>query len=126
MLSKLSKSDGFTLIELMAVLVIISIWSAVIVKKVTAISDHAEIHAIIQAAEELNTRESLTWFQIKMSDAGYQDDAAVWSQYDRDLGSDYTWQAGPTQIGGELKFGSTVKSLTRTPSLPDNPGKWSI
>ena len=114
------------MIELMAVLVIMSVWSAVIVKKVIAISDNAELKSMIQGVQELNTREALTWFQIKMSDDGYQDDATVWGQYDRDLGSNYFWETGPTQTGGELKFGSTVKTLARSPSLPDQPGRWSF
>lgn len=125
-LPKLLKSDGFTLIELIAVLVILSVWAAIGVKKVITITDNAEMNILIQGVVELNTRESLTWFQVKMSTAAYQDDATLWALYDKDLGSGYVWKTGPTRAGGDLQVGSTVERLTRSLSTQEQPGKWSM
>ena len=124
--SNTSNSKGFTLIELVAVLVIMSVWASIGVKKVIAISDTAEKNAIVKGIIELNTRESLTWFNLKMSPAGYEGDDLLWTTLDTGLGSEYTWTSGPTQDGGELKFGASEAALTRSRSQPDTPGRWSI
>jgi len=123
--SNVSNSKGFTLIEITAVLVILTIWSAIGVKKVIAIADTAEQNAIINGIMELNTRESLTWFNLKMSPDGYPGDDLLWAAIDTSLGQEYIWENGPTQDGGVLRFGSTRTALTRTRSDIDDPGKWS-
>jgi len=125
MLTRLKKSDGFTLIELIAVLVILSVWSAVIVKKVVAITDTSERNVLIQGVVELNTREALTWFNIKMSASGYESDEKIWAEIDTSLGADYVWTSGPTRTGGDLKFGSQSFALTRNESTTDKPGSWN-
>jgi len=124
--SKKLNSFGFTLIEIMAVLVIMSVWSAVAVKKVIAIADTAEQNAIVKGISELNTRESLTWFDLKMSPTGYENDDKLWATMDLSLGDEYIWETGPTRDGGNLRFGSTRVALKRQRSEPDYPGKWSI
>ena len=124
--SNTSNSKGFTLVELVAVLVIMSVWGAIGVKKVIAISDAAEKNAIVKGVVELNTRESLTWFKLKMSPTGYGGDDMLWATLDTGLGSEYTWKSGPTQDGGELKFETMEAVLTRSRSQPETPGKWSI
>jgi len=124
MFIRLKKSDGFTLIEMIAVLVIISVWSAVIVKRVGAISDTSERNALVQGVIELNTREALTWFNIKMSDAGFESDEKVWAEIDTNLGDEYVWTDGPTTVGGDLRFGSQTFALTRNVSTPENPASW--
>jgi hypothetical protein len=112
--------------ELVAVMVILSIWAAIGVKKVIAISETAEKNAIVKGVVELNMRESLTWFKLKMSPAGYEGDDMLWATLDTGLGSEYTWTSGPTQDGGELKFETMEAVLTRSRSQPKTPGKWSI
>jgi len=124
MFIRLKKSDGFTLVELIAVLVILSVWSAVIVKRVSAISDSSERNALVQGVIELNTREALTWFNIKMSDAGFESDEKVWAEIDTSLGNGYIWTVGPSRAGGDLKFGSQTFALTRNESTKESPGKW--
>jgi prepilin-type N-terminal cleavage/methylation domain-containing protein len=125
MLTKFKNTDGFTLIELIAVMVILSVWSAVVVKKVVAITDTSERNALVQGVVELNTRESLTWFNIKMTNIGYESDEKVWEIIDKNLGSEYTWTSGPTRAGGELQFGSQSFALTRNESTKESPGSWT-
>ena len=125
LLSRLTNSEGFTLIELIAVMVILSIWGAIAVKKVVAVTGTSEQQVLVQGMVEMNTRESLTWYYQKISAAGYQGDGPLWSQIDTNLGDDYTWTTGPDADGGELGFASQTVTLTRTHSKIDAPGKWS-
>jgi prepilin-type N-terminal cleavage/methylation domain-containing protein len=120
------KSGGFTLIELMAVLVILSVWSAIGVKKVVGINETVEKNFIEQAVVELNTRESLLWFKIKMSKQGYADDESLWSKMDTNLGAGYRWNSGPDITGGELGFRSAAADLARNPSEKTYPGQWNM
>ena len=68
---------GFTLIELISVMVIISVMASVGVKKMDLIGDTATYRAMQEAVKELNIRESLTWTNIKLSSAGWIDDAQL-------------------------------------------------
>ena len=126
MLTKMKKSDGFTLIELIAVMVILSVWSAVVVKKVVAVSDTSERNVLVQGVVELNTREALTWFNVKMSDTGFESDEKVWQKVDKNLGIEYVWTGGPTRSGGNLKFGSQSFAMTRNESTKNSPASWSF
>ena len=125
MLTKFRNKDGFTLIELIAIMVILSVWSAVIVKKVVAVSDSSERNALMQGIVELNTRESLTWFNIKMSNTGYESDEKIWEKIDTNIGIEYIWTSGPTRSGGELQFGSQSFVLPRNESTKESPASWT-
>jgi prepilin-type N-terminal cleavage/methylation domain-containing protein len=118
-------SKGFTLIELIAVMAILSIVTALTVKKVVAISYTAEQNALIQGLAELNAREKLTWTKIKLADDGYQYDDAVWDEIDLNLGEQYSWKNPPKKNGGTLSFGSQSIALKRTGSNTDTAGSWS-
>jgi prepilin-type N-terminal cleavage/methylation domain-containing protein len=125
--SKLNRVDskGFTLIELIAVMAILSIFTALTVKKVVAISYTAEQNALTQGLAELNAREKITWTKIKLADHGYQNDDAVWSDIDLNLGEQYSWNSTPDKNGGTLSFGSQSIALKRTGSKKDAAGRWS-
>jgi prepilin-type N-terminal cleavage/methylation domain-containing protein len=125
MLTKFRNKDGFTLIELIAIMVILSVWSAVIVKKVVAVSNSSERNALMQGIVELNTRESLTWFNIKMSNTGYESDEKIWEKIDTNIGIEYIWTSGPTRSGGELQFGSQSFVLPRNESTKESPASWT-
>ena len=60
----MSEEKGFTLIELMAMLVIIGVMTSVVVKKYNNISVSAELRAIDVGISELNSRETLTWANL--------------------------------------------------------------
>ena len=121
----ISSSKGFTLIELIAVMAILSILAAFTVKKVNAIYSTAEENALIQGLAELNAREKMTWTKMILSDHGYQNDDLVWNEIDLNLGEQYTWNNPPEKNGGTLSFGSQSIALKRTGSQRDNAGSWS-
>ena len=115
---------GFTLIELMSIMVIMGVMASVGVKKIDLISDTATDRAMIEAVKEFNIRESLTWTNVKLSPAGWIDDAQLFAVMDTDLGSDYKWTAGPNALGGTLSFRTTSVVLSRTASTTSSIGSW--
>jgi len=116
---------GFTLIEIMAVLVIISVLSGVGIKKFDLISDAAGREALEYTLRELNSRELLTWALIKFSDEGWISDEGLFSTLDKDLGQGFSWPEGPSPTGGTLHMTSASMIMTRTPSTASSAGKWA-
>lgn len=129
MKSFLKNKQGFTLIEIMAVLVIMGVMGSVAIHKINVISGTAEDRALETGVAELNVRETLTWTNAKFSTGGWRSggDAAVWAVMatTTDLGSGYSWTAGPGALGGTLSFGSRSFALTRTVSTNTVSGRWS-
>ena len=120
------KKSGFTLIEVIAVLVLLGILAAIAVPKYIDMAENARSRALDAAVAELNGREALTWGNVMISDTGYTDDATVFAAVDTVLSSDYSWSAAPTVSGGTLSFqGATGVALSRTASLGTQPGTWS-
>lgn len=115
---------GFTLIELMAVMVIMGVMVSVAIKKFDLLSDNASIIAIEAGIRELKLRESVTWFKIKLSDTGYINDVDVYNAIDKNLGQGYIWNPGPDISGGRLHFKSQSVDLNRAPSTPNSPASW--
>jgi len=115
---------GFTLIELMGIMVIMGVMASVGVKKLDILSDSATNRALLEGVKELNIRESLNWTNAKLSRAGWIDDAQLFSAVDTDLGSDYKWTAGPNALGGTLSFRATSIVLSRTASTNTAMGIW--
>jgi hypothetical protein len=97
---------------------------SVAVKKVDFITDTADRQALEYAEKELNTRESLTWINIKLSKDGWTDDSAVFAAMDTDFGPQYNWGPKPDISGGRLHFRSLKITLTRTASTNLSAGKW--
>jgi prepilin-type N-terminal cleavage/methylation domain-containing protein len=116
---------GFTLIEIMGVLVILSVLASVAVKKINDISGTAEQRALDAGITELNVRETLTWTNQKFSPGGYTIDNDIWSAMNTNLGAEYSWLAGPDASGGTLQFRSQSIVLTRTTSTPTSAGRWN-
>lgn len=122
----LKGQEGFTLIEIIAILIILGILAAVAVPRYIDLTANAEARAIDAGVAELNGREALTWANIKISTAGWVDDATTFAAVNTDLGTDYTWAAGdPVVGGGDVTFGGTTDTLTRTASTTTAPGRWS-
>ena len=120
----LQNQKGFTLIELISVMIIMGVMSSVAIKKVDFITDTASTRALAIAIKELNVRESLVWSQLKISNDGYTTDADLFSALDKDLGAKFKWNPGPTIDGGTLHCESESIILNRTHSTNSTAGKW--
>ncbi len=116
------KKNGFTLIEVIAVLVLLGILAAVAVPKYVDMSASAKERAIDGAISELNGREALTWGKDVIST--YVDDAATFAAVDKVLGGEYD-VSGLDATGGNIIFQGTTVALTRTASTADSPGSWT-
>ena len=116
---------GFTLIELMSVLVILGVIFSVAVKKFGLISDTASITAIKAGVRELNTQESLVWIDMKLSGTGWTSDVDVFNAVENNLGQGYSWNPGPAIGGGTLHYKSQSVALVRTQSTLRNVGSWN-
>jgi prepilin-type N-terminal cleavage/methylation domain-containing protein len=128
MFTRLSISDqnGFTLVEIIAVLIILSVLAAIVVPKFIDLEQSAKQKAFDGAISELNGQENLVWANLKVSTTGYQDDAQLMLLVDYNLGTDYAWQPGhPVTAGGDLTFKGETVSLNRTQSNVSQPAVWS-
>ena len=115
---------GFTLLELMSVLVIMSVMLSIAIKKFDLLSDTASITALKEGVRELNTQETLVWTQIKLSDADWTSDADVFDAIDKNLGQGYSWNPGPNVGGGTLHYRSRSVVLVRNESTRNSVGSW--
>lgn len=124
----LSGRAGFTLFEIIAVLIIISAIAAIAIPKFIDLDENAKDRAISSGISELNGRETLTWADLRVAET-YGSDNDVYLAIDYYLGSDYGWSAGPDRGasgGGTLVFQGTKNvDLARTDSSLDSPAKWA-
>ncbi len=115
---------GFTLIELISVMIIMGVVASVSIQKFDIVSDTANERALYTGIKELNIRESLVWSNIKISSEGYSTDEELYGPVITNLGSTYKWGPGPDQFGGTLSFRSASKTLNRQESTQSSAGKW--
>ena len=118
---------GFTLIEIVSVMIIMGVVASVSIQKFDIVSDTANQRALITGIKELNVRESLVWSNMKISSTGYTQDTDLWTIIEPalELGRGYQWTAGPDrESGGTLKFKTASKSLNRQASNDLSAGRW--
>ena len=121
-----SDQKGFTLIELMAMLVILGVLVSVTIKKYSVIGDTAAFRGLQAGVSELNARETLVWAKHMFAVRGFQDDAAVWTEMDKNRGSAYSWTAGPEISGGTLLSRWQSAELNRTEATPTSAAQWHL
>ncbi|MDH3885513.1 MAG: prepilin-type N-terminal cleavage/methylation domain-containing protein [Desulfobacterales bacterium] len=120
----LRNQKGFTLIELISVMIIMGVMSSVAIKKVDFITDTASTRALATTVKELNVRETLAWSNMKISNDGYTTDEDVFAALDKNLGAKLKWNPGPTIDSGTLHLESQSIVLNRTHSTNSTAGKW--
>lgn len=121
----ISNEKGFTLIEIISVLVILGIMASVGAQKADLLSNTADEKALLEGIHQLNSRETMIWTDMKLSNNGWTNDANVFSKImDGEFGTQYVWKDGPDPSGGTLHFRSKSIALTRSPSTAASWGSW--
>ena len=118
-------SKGFTLLEMMSVLVIMGVMFSVTIKKFDILSDNASLTALKVGIRELNTRETLVWTNMKLSDLGWTGDADVFNAVDKNIGHKYGWNPPPNASGGKLYYEAKSIDLKRVASTNKTTGAWN-
>lgn len=127
-----NNQQGFTLIEIIAVLVLLGILAAVAVPRYMDLTTDAKNKAVDAGIAELNSRESLIWGRQKLAPTPPATDAAMDAavladgSYSTDLNAagatDYVYAAGPPRT---LAFqGGSAITITRTAATLTSPGSW--
>ena len=124
--SRIHEERGYTLIEIILVLVMLSILASIAVPQMIDLEKNATQKAIQTIIPELNSREILMWAKIKNSKWGWNDDETLFSQSDYNLGPDYQWKSSAEIDGGKLYFKGEEIKLDRTASTALSPGIWEI
>jgi prepilin-type N-terminal cleavage/methylation domain-containing protein len=117
---------GFTLIELISVMIIMGVVASVSINKFDIVTDTATERALHLGIKELNIRESLTWSNIKISTDGYTTDIELYSAVNTSLGGKYHWNPGDPirTAGGTLHFNSQSIALNRQQSTALTAARW--
>ena len=121
--SSLNNQQGFTLIELISVLIILGVVASIAVKKHYELADNASLTVLRSAVGELKAKESAAWFKIKVS--GYTSDSDVYNAVDKSMSEGIRWDPGPEISGGTLNLRAVSVNLTRIPSTENAPGTWN-
>ena len=109
---------GFTLLEIIAVLIILGVLVAIAVPRYFGVPRDAAEAALKTAVSELNARENLAWGQWKTDNIDYTAD---------DIKSDLKGFA--VDDSNALLSSDSCKRqavVLRTPRTNDKPGKWEI
>jgi prepilin-type N-terminal cleavage/methylation domain-containing protein len=121
----LKNQKGFTIVEIIAVLVILGILAAFAVTRYTDLEKNAKKNAFDKAIAEINAREFLTWSDQKISTSGYVDDLKIFGAMNYNIDPNYGWNPGdPTLTGGTIIFKGEAFSLSRIASTTDKPAIW--
>ena len=117
----MDNNKGFTLVELLAIMIIIGIIISIAAYKFMNFTSTAESQMVDSCISELNTREKHTWMNAKL------DGSELTYTIDLDIGN------GAVAPGGgdddfeyyTIRVSSTVVEVKRTLPTRTQPGIWS-
>lgn len=122
---KQSQKRGFTIVEIISVLVIVGILSAVALPDFFNIQDRIRRNMIDNVIKDLNYREYLIWATYFESKQDHDDGVVISLVNPENIGAKFTWLVGPNASGSStIKFGVIEVEVERTPSTPKETGFW--
>ena len=121
----LLNNRGFTLIEIIAVMVILGVLAAVAVPRYVDLEDNARQKGIGTVISEINAREHLTWADAKISTSGFVSDEKIFGKINYDIDPNFAWASGdPTIAGGNIVFKGESVTLSRSASTYLKSAVW--
>ncbi len=118
----MNNNRGFTLIEILAVLLIVGVLAAVGVHKFMQLDNSAASVVLRDAVTKINTVEKQHWTNVKISE-GYKDDDQIFQLVKPDLIDLCNWQ-GISSTGGTINIKNHALQLQRVPSLMNQYAIW--